>query len=669
MATYEIQSPDGQTYEVTAPDNASEAAVLAYAKSQFEKPAVSPAPTFSPEQAAEHAKKSQKSFLRGQRGVGQNTLQDIAAGATSTAAGLLDLPSKITGIPWLKSEIGDLQQGADKSSAAYIGGQIADPAAMAIGAGILKGAQALPAIPKAATATSNYLKTILGGGGAGAAITGLQGGDATEGGVFGAGVTAAIANPSLWKAVSALSNAARSVGNSLSATMSKGGRISVGQKMVLDNLPVEERETILKVLQSRGIDTSPLGSDLTSAEAIARGRIGKTVKSPAGARIAALSEDVAKLPGGEQLNVRQAQRAGESRDIMNTLSGGRGAKVDPLLGMSADDVAIAQADAARKATARKLYPTGDVTGDTALNEILGRPAVVRAGGIEGRSASNVPRVTQIGEDIPAKTVYQSVFNDWQQTPYKQDLPEVFAKYSIKSLQNQYRLMDKEATRLFKSAAAGNPVDTTLAQELLHAKRDLGSWLADKSPEWATANKIFAKQSQPVTQMETGVALKKKWEQSPEAFLKSTGALPEQEQMIRGITGRSGNVLSDVYNLGGMSKIAGLREEAQITTEVKKLSDLARASLSDEKAFQLPNLLNVWVAVANKLARSSAKSTVDDVTSAAADILANPAKMRALLNEDAARRAAYGRVPSTEGLGAAVGSVSGARQGMLSGGQP
>lgn len=37
MATYEITSPDGQIYEVTAPDNASEAAVLAYAKTQFAK--------------------------------------------------------------------------------------------------------------------------------------------------------------------------------------------------------------------------------------------------------------------------------------------------------------------------------------------------------------------------------------------------------------------------------------------------------------------------------------------------------------------------------------------------------------------------------------------------------------------------------------------------------
>jgi hypothetical protein len=51
---------------------------------------------------------------------------------------------------------------------------------------------------------------------------------------------------------------------------------------------------------------------------------------------------------------------------------------------------------------------------------------------------------------------------------------------------------------------------------------------------------------------------------------------------------------------------------------REVERLGKASLGDERAFQLPNLLNVWVAVANKVARESAKATVDDVTEAAAD---------------------------------------------------
>jgi hypothetical protein len=172
----------------------------------------------------------------------------------------------------------------------------------------------------------------------------------------------------------------------------------------------------------------------------------------------------------------------------------------------------------------RLYPTGEVSGDPRLNEILARPGVEQALGIEAKSAGNVPRVTQVGKDVPAKTVHQSVFTEWQQTPYKEELPEVFAKYPIKSLQNQYRLMDKEATRLMKTGAS---TDETRAYELLQAKNDLGKWLSEASPEWAQANKLFAFQSQPVRRMEVGAALKDKLEQSPAAFLKATEDVKDQ----------------------------------------------------------------------------------------------------------------------------------------------
>ena len=138
-------------------------------------------------------------------------------------------------------------------------------------------------------------------------------------------------------------------------------------------------------------------------------------------------------------------------------------------------------------------------------------------------------------------------------------------------------------------------------------------------------------------MEVGAALKQKMEQSPAAFIKATENVPAQEQLIRRTTGRPNQSLAGVFNLGQMSKIVGLKNEAQITEEVKRLSSLVNPSLSDESAVQLPNLLNVWVAVANKIAKTSASATVDDVTRAAADILANPNKLKMLLAEDVALR--------------------------------
>lgn len=590
--------------------------------------------TLTNEQIAEQKQRATKSMIRAERGPIRNAIGDFVSGATALGGKILDIPSKMFDAPWMRSELGQMGEVADKDSTSYMAGGLVDPIAQAAGSGAFAAASRVPGIPKLAEGTSNYIKNIVAGGATGAGLSVANGGDATEGGVVGAGLTALIANPALAKAASKLSDVAKNVGTSLYATLSKGGRVTIGQKMVLDNIPVQERDVLLKVLESKGIDTSALGSELTSSQAIAKSRIGQTTKSPAGAGVAALESEISRMPGGEQLRGMAADRAGNVTGMMESISGGRGAVIDPLLGVSADDVAAAAARAQRGGVAKQLYPTGTVSGDRTLNEILGRPGVEQALGIEAKSAGNVPRLTQVGKDIPAKTVHQSVFTEWQQTPYKEDLPEVFAKYPIKSLQNQYRLMDKEAARLMKTGAS---TDETRAYELLQAKKDLGAWLSEASPEWAQANRIFAFQSQPVRKMEVGAALKDKLEQSPAAFLKATEDVKDQEKLIRMATGRPGNKLADVYGLGDMSKISGLRNEAQITKEVEKLQNLARASLGDEKAFQLPNLLNVWVAVANKVARETAKATVDDVTVAATQILSNPAKLRALLNEDKMRR--------------------------------
>jgi len=52
MAKYEITSPTGERFEITAPDTATEAEVLEYAKAQFAQPASTPQPPPQPEQIA-----------------------------------------------------------------------------------------------------------------------------------------------------------------------------------------------------------------------------------------------------------------------------------------------------------------------------------------------------------------------------------------------------------------------------------------------------------------------------------------------------------------------------------------------------------------------------------------------------------------------------------------
>ncbi len=498
-------------------------------------------------------------------------------------------------------------------------------------------------------------KQALGLGASGAAYgaasaagaTGVEGArermDAAEiSGLVGAAI------PGAGRLITELTPKAKNVAKSLLAIFSKGGRTSVGQKMVLDQLTPEERIAVLNILNKQGVDTSALGTPLTAGETLAKNRIGAEVQSPEGAGVASLESVLSRMPGGEQLRQKAAERAAAIRGTLDTLSGGRGAAVDPLLGMSADDVALAEARTARSKTGGMLYPKGEVSGDAALDAIMQKPGVRSAMGIDELSAANAGRPTQIGIRKPQDTLMNS--------------PVEYEKYSIKSLQNQYRLMDKEINRLMKT---GVSMDETRARELMKAKGDLGEWLTAASPEWAQANRMFASQSRPVRQMEVGAALKAKMEQSPTAFRKATENLSAQEQLIRKVTGRPDVALTDVFNLGQMSKIKGLENEAQITEEVTKLGDLVRAQMGDEAAFQLPNLLNIWVAIANKVAKTSAAATVDDVTRAAADVVANPNKLRMLLAEDA-RNMATAKLPMTAERIRKLAPISAVSGGMLSG---
>jgi TolA-binding protein len=129
-----------------------------------------------------------------------------------------------------------------------------------------------------------------------------------------------------------------------------------------------------------------------------------SAQSPAGARVAALESEISKMQGGERLNQMAAQQGGVQREMMDTLSGGRGGAGLPLSGMSADDVALQAATAQRKATAGRLYPKGEVTGDARIDEIMSRPAVETADRVVGAAEANMPKSMVTQGARPADTL-------------------------------------------------------------------------------------------------------------------------------------------------------------------------------------------------------------------------------------------------------------------------
>lgn len=133
--------------------------------------AVPPAPTsLTPEQIAEQKRKSVKSFVRGEEPI-LSRLQDIGTGMASVPLGLLRRFA-----PELANK---LETGRDKESGYYIAGQVLDPAALAVGGGAMKAAQAIPRLGAIGAG-------MLGGAAGGANIAALSGqGDVGTAGLLG----------------------------------------------------------------------------------------------------------------------------------------------------------------------------------------------------------------------------------------------------------------------------------------------------------------------------------------------------------------------------------------------------------------------------------------------------------------------------------------------------
>lgn len=180
MATYRITAPDGAKYDVTAPDDATEEQVMAYAKQNYAKPAEEPS-----------------SLLGWNRRMGQ-TIANAGAGAVRGAGSIgstILAPLDYAGVTGMTNaerraqiDAGLQTIGADTESLAYGGGKLAGEIAGTAGAGglVAKGLSAVPAIARTAPGFINAVRTGgMTAGGSGMA-TRVAGGALSGGAMAGA---------------------------------------------------------------------------------------------------------------------------------------------------------------------------------------------------------------------------------------------------------------------------------------------------------------------------------------------------------------------------------------------------------------------------------------------------------------------------------------------------
>ena len=418
--------------------------------------------------------------------------------------------------------------------------------------------------------------------------------------------------------------------------LSKSGRSKIGHKVAVDQLTPDEQAKVLQMLpySPRNAPTSPLGLPMSVTDIALAKNVGQTAKSSEVSRLVELERKLGREVGAESIQKSRDAADAAIRESADVLSAGRpstrvGQVVHPDSLKSADDVALEAWNKQRKSVADKLYGESGkkfVGGDEALNELLERDAVRRYGNVDIRSASNVPRATSLGEDVPA--LHDKITNITR--------PAQFKGHSVEHLQNTYRNMEKEANRLYKT---GNPADATLAGEIRQAKNDLGDWLRNKSPDWARANRVYKEMSARTRQMEVGQDLKRKLVSpagggiTPDAFLSATADKRAQEKMIGSITGRPNLSLEDIYGTGQRSTISALRGEADLLAARRAMEGKKSANMIDEKPLQLPQLIQWQFALANKLLRDASQTGRADVMGAAAAAIQDPVLMRKIIENE------------------------------------
>lgn len=182
MASYNITSPDGQTYKITAPDDASQDDVLAYAQKNFQMAKMSPI--------------EEKSLMSRMGQHGGNLLAGAVRGAGSIGATLISPFETSSENKQRRQSMDDALQsfGAEPDSSMYGAGKIGAEVAGTAGAGgmLARGAMLLPGAARFAP----LLNSISTGGMTAGGMTGAKAvaTRAAAGGING-GLQAGLINP------------------------------------------------------------------------------------------------------------------------------------------------------------------------------------------------------------------------------------------------------------------------------------------------------------------------------------------------------------------------------------------------------------------------------------------------------------------------------------------
>ena len=224
MSKYRITSPDGQTYEINAPDGATQDEVMAYAQKNFKMAATPKTEVKQPEQSLtdkviQGAANLFGGGLRGAGSVGSTILaaDDLASNLSPVGMIRKAVTNKMQGKPLLSnvSDVSGVMErdkvrredmtqgleefGIDRNSLAFKGGKLAGEVAGTAGTGGIVANTARAALPAAMVTKAAPLLNAIGSGGmstgANTLSAGANMGTRVLGGAISGGASAGLVNP------------------------------------------------------------------------------------------------------------------------------------------------------------------------------------------------------------------------------------------------------------------------------------------------------------------------------------------------------------------------------------------------------------------------------------------------------------------------------------------
>jgi len=512
--------------------------------------------------------------------------------------------------------------GADPESLAYQAGKLGGEIAGTAGAGpiIAGGARAVPVAARfapelvsAGMRGRNALTRALGGGVVGAAGAGLT--DPTlESAGIGAGFGAV--TPAVFRGAGRLSDAASRLANPR-------------ERLLMEAAEGREQAIINELRRNQVLVPGSLPT------------AGEAAVGAGSTQFARLQQELANLPSARSTYFAREQAQEEARQQ----AVGRVARTEAEL---------TAAKQARQQTAAVNYPQAFskiVQSDDTFRGLLGRPSI---GKVIDR-ARNIAREYgddfKFGEDVPEQRIASSIIGPDGQPISETIIPEQVSEFPVKSLHYMKMAFDD----LIKDPSLSG-IGAQEARAISGTRKQFIEWLENNVPEYKTARKAFAAQSEPINQMEVGQYLQLKLgsaldKERAGPFAEALRNAPLTIQ--RAVGGPRYQDLSKILTPDQVKTLQGVRDDlargelfkemakGPVNSAARGASPFTSALIDVTGSAVMPSMLNRVAMIANTIFRRMQGKMDRKMSLDLAMTMLNPAQAADALEQAAQMEAARG----------------------------